>query len=185
MTRDRYFLALLPPSEIQAQILPIQQDLTETYSLKRRPNSPPHITLYPPFEWDAENVPLLIKTLQTFTQNWMPIPIQLTGFGAFKPRVIFIQPRQTSPLMELQRSLKTELETQLHLEDINRDRAFSPHITVAFCDRRKSDFSQVWLAVKNQEFNANFTVARLTLLIYQNRYWHLYQEFEFSGSSST
>ena len=178
MRRDRYFIALLPPQELQAQMQEIQQHLATTYNLKRKANSPPHITLYPPFELYPEDVPLLGETLKEFAQYQGAIPIQISGFGAFKPRVVFIEPLKTPELMQAQASLKQQIESNLDLgKDKARDRDFNPHITIAFCDRRKPNFKYIWPEVKDREFNATFTVNRLTLLIYKNRYWHLDREF--------
>jgi 2'-5' RNA ligase len=178
MTRDRYFVALLPPQELQTEMQQIQQHFATTYQLRRKANSPPHITMYPPFEWQKEDVPLLVTTLREFAQDRGAIPIQLAGFSAFKPRVIFIEPLKTPELMQAQASLKQQIESHLDLgEQKERNRPFNPHVTIAFCDRRNPDFKHIWPEVKNREFNTTFTVDRLTLLIYKNRYWHLYQEF--------
>lgn len=184
MTRDRYFIALLPPQDLQTEMRQIQQHFETTYHLKRKANSPPHITMYPPFEMNEEDVPLLVETLTEFVQYNREIPIQLAGFGAFKPRVVFIEPLKTPELMQVQESLKQQIESNLNLgEEKERDRPFNPHITIAFCDRRKPDFKHIWPEVKDREFNASFTVDRLTLLIYKNRYWHFYQAFNLNPTN--
>jgi 2'-5' RNA ligase len=179
MSRDRYFIALLPPQNIQSEIQEIQQHFEVTYHLRRKANSPPHITIQPPFEWEAENLILLTKTLAEFSQNQPSVSISLAGFAAFKPRVIFIQPLKTPELMQLQQSLKIHLETTLGIvKQEPPGRSFSPHITVAFCNPKKSDFKRAWPEAKAREFTTNFSISQLTLLIYKNRYWHICQEFE-------
>jgi 2'-5' RNA ligase len=47
----RYFIALLPPQEMQDYANQVRQHFADHYASRKAFNSPPHITLEPPFEW--------------------------------------------------------------------------------------------------------------------------------------
>lgn len=127
----RYFIALLPPQEIQAPVNTIKRQFVDRYASRKAQNSPPHITLQPPFEWSAEQV-ALEQCLLSFAHNCKPVVIQLAGFGAFALRVIYINVLKTSELLSLQAALATHLEKELTIVDPSKSRTYAPHVTVAF-----------------------------------------------------
>ncbi|MGL4501873.1 MAG: 2'-5' RNA ligase family protein, partial [Planktothrix sp.] len=97
-----FFIALLPPKPIQNQITEIKQYCAQTYNSRHALKSPPHITLQPPFQWLTEDLPSLEQHLTTFALNHAPIPITLSGFNAFPPRVLFVDVLKTPELINLQ-----------------------------------------------------------------------------------
>jgi 2'-5' RNA ligase len=88
-SNQRFFIALVPPSDIEQQITEIKLYFAEHYNTRGALNSPPHITLQPPFEWLAADVPKLEESLKAFAANRLPILVTLSGFAAFDPRVIY------------------------------------------------------------------------------------------------
>ncbi|MGH2415835.1 MAG: 2'-5' RNA ligase family protein, partial [Microcystaceae cyanobacterium] len=86
--KQRFFIALLPPQEVQQVVNQIKQRFAEVYQSRAAQKSPPHITLQPPFKWQLEDLPILTEHLQKFAQTQFSIPVTLDGFGAFRPRVI-------------------------------------------------------------------------------------------------
>ncbi|MFS8805191.1 2'-5' RNA ligase family protein [Synechococcus sp. R55.6] len=87
--KQRLFLALLPPPALQEQVTAIKQQFAEQFASQAALRSPPHITLVPPFEWPSSDLPALTGSLEAFAKQQTPVAIQLSGFGAFAPRVIF------------------------------------------------------------------------------------------------
>lgn len=186
--RKLFFVALLPPTDLQVEITEIKQYFAREYQSSHALKSPPHITLYPPFKWLPENLPQLNQCLCEFAANYAPIPVTLDGFGAFAPRVIFIHPLKTPELMTLQGDLMGYLASNLGLVDErSKNQSFAPHITVAFKDLTPSAFKAAWpkFRVKrsypggNRPFWTQFSAHNLTLLIHDRQRWNICSEFPF------
>lgn len=175
-----YFIALLPPQEIQDFAIGIKQYFADNYDSKHAFKSPPHITLQPPFEWDTSKVIDLEECLQKFVINRSSIPIVLDGYNAFVPRVIYIDVVQGADLMNLQFELMSYLETNLGIVDeMGKSRGFTPHMTVAFKDLRRGQFKAAWSEFENKDLHFEFTASKLTLLKHENKKWNISKEFDF------
>ncbi|MGD1913740.1 MAG: 2'-5' RNA ligase family protein [Rivularia sp. (in: cyanobacteria)] len=175
-----YFIALLPPQEIQDYANEVKQYFADTYNSKHAQKSPPHITLQPPFEWDSDNLPILEECLQNFARSTNVIPITLNGYNAFAPHVIYIDVVQTPDLTNLQADLMFYLENNLGILDkVGKSRSFTPHMTVAFKDLKRSKFKAAWLEFENRELHFEFNARELTLLKHENKRWNITKEFKF------
>ncbi|AKG20793.1 2'-5' RNA ligase family protein [Calothrix sp. 336/3] len=189
----RYFIALLPPQDIQAQVNQIKQHFADNYASCGAQKSPPHITLQPPFEWRDEDLPLLAASLQEFSQERQSFAITLKNYNAFPPRVIYIDvvrsplgcsPEALPQLLQLQADLLTHLETTLGISDkVAKNRPFVPHMTVAFRDLTKINFHRAWQEFQKQEIYLEFLANSLTLLLHDGDRWNVKTEFSFCGSS--
>ena len=177
-SKRRFFIALLPPQEIQDYANEVKEHFAQNYNSRKAQKSPPHITLQPPFEWQLDEVPLLEQTLSTFAQTQTPVPIILKGFGAFAPRVIYINVIKTPELMSLQGYLMAHLEESLGIVDsVSKTRPFAPHMTVAFSDLTQQNFRAAWPKFECQELEFKFTTSQLTLLIHDGSQWNVSVEF--------
>ncbi len=177
-TQHRFFLALLPPLEMQQYANQIKQRFAETYNSRAAQKSPPHITLQPPFMWQKENLVILQQSLKEFAQAQAPIPVTLSDFGAFPPKVIFINVLKTPELLQIKQDLQIHLQRSLgivHKEPKNRQ--FNPHITLASRDLSKRNFSLAWQKYKDQELYFSYTISQLTLLIHNGQKWEINQDF--------
>jgi 2'-5' RNA ligase len=179
-SKSRFFIALLPPAEIQDHAKAIKQYFADHYASHGAQKSPPHITLQPPFEWAAQEVPVLEQHLSTFAFIREPVPVTLSGFGAFPPRVIYINVLRTQELLSVQTDLMAYLETKLGIVDpVSKTRAFSPHMTVAFRDLTRQNFLAAWPEFQQRALHFEFTATQLTLLIHDNKRWKVTTEFPF------
>lgn len=179
--KARFFIALLPPQEVQQFANEVKQHFAEVYNSCAAQKSPPHITLQPPFDWEREELPQLKQKLQIFAQTQSVIPVTLKGYGAFKPRVIYINVIKTPELLAVQKELMAYLESSLSItHKVSKSRPFAPHLTVAFRDLTKNNFRQAWSEFEHQDLNFQFTVTQLTLLKHNGRCWEIEQEFQFS-----
>ena len=177
-SQRRFFIALLPPQEIQDYATDIKEYFAQNYNSRHALKSPPHITLQPPFEWSVDNVSVLEQTLSTFAQTQTSVPIILKGFAAFVPRVIYINVIKTPELMGLQSYLMAHLEESLGIVDpVSKTRPFAPHMTVAFKDLTKQNFRAAWPEFQRRELEFKFTASQLTLLIHDGRQWNVNSEF--------
>ena len=175
-----FFIALLPPLEIQAEITEIKQYFAQNYKSYHALKSPPHITVYPPFKWFPNNLPVLEQCLRDFAANHSPVPVILDGFGAFAPRVIFVHPLKTPELMAVQADLIANLESSLGLvHEQFKTRPFAPHMTVAFRDLKRQAFKAAWPEFRDRPLFFNFAATHLTLLVHNGQRWNIHTEFPF------
>lgn len=181
-----FFIALLPPVDLQAEITEIKQYFAQNYNSSHALKSPPHITLYPPFKWLTENLPILEQTLADFAASYPPVWIVLDGFGKFANRVIFVEPLKTTELIAVQADLTSYLESHLGLVDEkSKSRSFNPHMTVAFKDLKRQAFKAAWPEFRDRPFQADFIANHLTLLIHNGQRWNTHREFPFRESPTS
>ncbi|WAL61628.1 2'-5' RNA ligase family protein [Thermocoleostomius sinensis] len=174
---SRFFVGLLPPPAIQDYANQVIQDLTDRYRM-RTAKAPPHITLQPPFLWSIDAISRLHSELQTVAQAQAPVPIQLSGFGVFAPRVLFINVVKTPELLQLQSTLMAHLKQQLDIVDpVSKQRSFAPHLTVASRNVTRQSFKQAWAELAAQAVEFTFLSDRLTLFLHNGQQWHVQAEF--------
>ncbi len=173
----RYFVALLPTQEIQDYTRQVQNDICDRYTSCAALKSPPHITLLPPFEQSDSALPALEQQLQKVAQDHRSVPIDLSGYATFPPKVIYINVVKTTELMELQGALVADPVIR-SLTDQNPElRPFVPHITVAFRDLTPQNFAAAWTEFKDQSVEFQFNATALTLLIHDGKRWQVKAEF--------
>ncbi|MBE9181842.1 2'-5' RNA ligase family protein [Oculatella sp. LEGE 06141] len=173
----RFFIALLPPQAIQEYADGVIQELSDRYHT-RTAKAPPHVTLQPPFRWSLEAIATLEDCLYRFATEQMAVPITLAGFGAFAPRVLYINVLKTTELLTLQASLMLRLEQTLAIVDpVAKRRPFAPHMTVASRNLTRSIFKQAWTELQQRRIEFQFVGDRLTLLIHDGHRWHIRSEF--------
>lgn len=182
MTKDkpslsRFFVAIVPPLPIQTYAANLMQMLGDRYQM-RASKSPPHVTLYAPFQWPVEQLSSLETALQAFTSSYPSIPIYLSGFGAFRPRVLYVHVERTSELLNLQVQLMVHFETALELVDpVAKRRPFTPHLTLASRNVTKQTFYLAWDELQPHAAEFEFVGDRLTLLHHRGDRWHIQAEY--------
>lgn len=182
MVSQRFFIALVPPPEIQAAVNDIKQYFAEHYGSRKAFNSPPHITLQAPFEWSDEQGELP-EGLRQFAMERVGGAIALRNFGAFPPKVVYVDVAQTPYIMALQQDLATFMDSTYGVTD-RRYTNFCPHMTVAFRDLTQAAFHQAWPEFSQKPFKADFTAEALTLLRHDGQCWQIYQNYPFSSVNS-
>ncbi|NJM99121.1 MAG: 2'-5' RNA ligase family protein [Phormidesmis sp. RL_2_1] len=182
----RFFVALLPPVEVQAKANAVKEIMRDQYASKAAFRSPPHVTLLAPFEWPIAELPRLASTLAQFAAGQLPVPITLDGFGAFSPHVIYINVVKSDRIMTIQPELLLHLDNTLGLvSQRDRNRSFVPHLTVAFRDLKPNMFRKAWSVFQHQEIHFDFTVHQLTLLIHDGNRWSVKEDYDFASSPTS
>ncbi|WP_414513367.1 2'-5' RNA ligase family protein [Nostoc sp. PCC 9305] len=182
---SRFFIALLPPQNIQDYANEIKQYFADRYTSRGALKSPPHITLQPPFEWADDNLPLLEASLKEFASRQQQVAITLKGFNAFAPRVIYINVVRSQELLTLQADFMAYTESNLQIFDkVSKTRPFAPHLTVAFRDLTKQNFKAAWPEFENRQLHFEFTADKLTLLLHDGKRWNINREFAFFAGSN-
>ncbi len=183
--KRRFFVALLPPSDVQSEVNEVKGVMRDRFDSKAAFRSPPHITLHAPFEWPVSAIDRLQDSLSKFAYTQMPVPVSLDGFNAFSPHVIYIDVVKSTSLMTLHPKLITHLETDIALVSRQEHkRAYVPHLTVAFRDLKPNMFRKAWAEFQRQEFHADFTASHLSLLVYSGNLWTVKESYEFVGSKA-
>jgi 2'-5' RNA ligase len=178
-----YFIALLPPEGIQEEVTAYKQHFAENYQTRQALKSPPHVTLQAPFEWEVQKQGLLEDFLQGFAEGRVPVPLVLSGFGSFPPRVVYINVKKTPELLLFQSELAAGLNQSLGIYDPkSKGRSFSPHMTIAFKDLRRHNFNMGWAEFKDRELYHECLAHHLTLLIFRDRRWHICREFPLNAA---
>lgn len=174
-----YFIALLPPEEIQEEVRQFKLEAKERFGSERALRSPAHITLWPPFRYADERLPHLKDTLKEFAYVQQPFPLTLKDFAAFKPRVIYVDVLESTELSKLYYDLRKHLHLETDLEVEEPQRPFHPHMTVAFRDLERERFPEAWEHFSQQRYERTFTANRFALLRYRKNEWHVESEFLF------
>jgi len=133
--KNLYFIALLPTSPIAEHALTLQKYFQDHYGSQASLRSPPHITLHMPFSWRDDREGELFDAIRTFAAGQHAFPVQLSNYGCFKPRVIFIQVKPNLALDALQKELHRFCKQKLGIFNaLYKDQPYHPHLTLAFRD---------------------------------------------------
>lgn len=180
---NRFFIALLPPPNIQDHVNNIKQYFADNYASCGAQKSPPHITLQPPFVMPDTEISILERYLREFAQKQQQLTITLSGFAAFPPHVIYINVLKSQALLQQQANLMNALEINLGIVDeVAKSRPFTPHLTVAFRDLTKQNFYTAWPEFQQRQLYFEFTASHLTLLIHDGKRWNIKSEFPYQNS---
>ncbi|MDH3650713.1 MAG: 2'-5' RNA ligase family protein [Saprospiraceae bacterium] len=178
MKHRLYFVAVVPPDEIQREVVQFKKFAAQHFKSIHALKSPPHITVIPPFWWNPDRINEIIDGLTSIVCQMPPFDVLLHGFGCFVPRVIYIDVGKSPPLADLHRGLKDLYLRQWNLRPDKRDQ-YHPHMTIAFKDLSKSQFYLAWDYFKNKIYQANFDANTISLLEHDGRRWHQHSVISF------
>eukprot|EP01134_Creolimax_fragrantissima_P003317 CFRG3317T1 len=165
----RWTVAITFPRNIQEDIESIVRDITHRYQTHTS-RAPPHITLIPPFERQLSDIDCVRTALDVFMKKRTSIGVRLNNFNTFPPRVVFIDVKKTTELVELKQTLEAYL---LMSCDVPKDRhpQFNPHVTVASRDLCNVKFNEMWAELRQKEFIREWDSNCVTLMRYENHSW--------------
>ncbi|MEI9919284.1 MAG: 2'-5' RNA ligase family protein [Bacteroidota bacterium] len=168
MSRSKYLIAILPPEPFASEIYKLKESFRDQYNTKGSLNSPAHITLHMPFEFDNEEK-LLVAFKKISIENFT---IELKDFGCFEPRVIFVGVKENPALAACQLNVMDFCKRELNIFNAGyKDQPFHPHVTVAFRDLKRDSFKRAWDEFKSRSYNAVFECNRISLLKHDGRFW--------------
>jgi len=107
-----FFIAIIPPSPISADIDQIRKQCSLDYQVYAALKPPVHITLIPPFKLDSALEGKLISDLEC-CRNFKPFDQELHNYDGFPPKVIFIKANKSHGIAQLYRILKIRLKPYL------------------------------------------------------------------------
>lgn len=174
-----YFIAIVTPDEINEQCLLWKNYMLRQYGCKVALRSPAHITLIPPFSMKPEKEKGLQQLMDQFAKGQQPFPVHVKDFGAFAPKVIYLDVESNDPLNECRMALEKVLIDKGGFGIKKEDRPFHPHITIANRDLDKKDFRLAWEHFKELHYKAGFTAADICLLRHNGNAWDIYSRSVF------
>lgn len=172
-----YFIALLPDERLLEEITQIKKEIRTRFGPNHALKLPPHITLQIPFNMPQDREPILEENLQNFSRNEEKFEIRLDGFGAFKPRVIYIKIQQPEALVQLHERLQEMLMHSIGLSEREQVENLHPHVTLATRDVKKEVFKEMWSEFRNREFSAAFKAEELYVFKHNGKTWDIWQKF--------
>lgn len=178
--QQKYFIAIIPSDPVFSEIETIKKNVSEKYNNKSALKSPAHITLHMPFEWKEEKEELLVNSLHSFNFS-EPFTVELNNYSSFEPKVVFIDVLHNAALNRLQKELVQHIKQKLNIfNQADDQRAYHPHVTIAFRDLKKSAFYEMMEEYKNKTFSAVFNVNSFFLLKHNGKNWLPYKEIPFT-----
>lgn len=174
-----YFIALIPDTRLKEKIYSIKERINKKYKASHALKLPAHITLQIPFKIDSGEEERLIKILANFTEMQERFTVELSGFGAFPPRVLFIKIKNHQPIKIVHKNLQELLEENFNLRKNEKTNEIHPHITVVTRDLSRENFQMAWAALKEKEFRESFLAQSLFLLKHNRKNWDILEEFHF------
>lgn len=173
----KYFIAIVPEGPVQVQATELKNMMKEKFNLKYALKSPAHITLKMPFSWNENKEEKLGEKLEGFCKSIEPFKLDLNGFDKFGNRVIFIDLKKNQYLTDIQLLLSKFCKAELKLAEELSDRAYHPHMTIAFKDIKPKFFDEYWGFIKTQTFKEKFEVNDIALLKRVEGKWEVVRRF--------
>src|SRR5687767_2144075 len=171
-------IAIVLPEPLFSFVKHQQLYIAETWDCRMALRTPPHITVIPPLSIRQDEWPELESIVFKASEKGRPFTLEVTGFDAFKPRVIFLKTNLPKELVKLYTDLRNRIEMKLpHLLYRYPDRTFTPHITLAYRDVEPEQFREIWNYYKDQKALFKIHIDRLSLLNNIDKKWKLERDF--------
>lgn len=182
--KSKYFIAIIPESVLNEQIISLKRYMQTHYNSKLSLNSPAHITLHMPFKKEEKHESRMFELLHHIASENRAFTVRTKDFNVFAPRVIYIDIEHNDALIKLQKSVARHTRMELQqFNDTHRNRGFNPHITIAFRDLKKAMFTSAWEEFSHKSFRESFQVRQIWLLKHNGKVWEPYQSFHLQPSS--
>ena len=179
-----YLLALLPPPPLAEEIHQIRLECSKKFDVYKALRPPVHITLYQPFVVEEVFEKQLFRVLEQSTAGLSSFTQKLENFGCFSNKVVFINALKTAELSNLHKAI-TSIFGKNNVDkspDKQINKAFSPHITIAYRDVQPDVFTKIWQEYNNQTFKRNYEVDHFSILKHDKVKWSPIKDFSLRSS---
>jgi len=173
-----YFIALIPPDPLKSKIAELKITFSEKFRSTHSLNSPPHVTLVPPFRANETKTEQLINNLEELVSTQSVFELFIKGSGAFKPRVIYLDIEKSKSADALRQALISRIMPNFS------DTKSKLHITLASRDLSTDMFFKAWKVYKDLSFADSFLVDHVYLLKHDGKIWQIEREFQFENKFS-
>lgn len=174
--QNLFFLAIVPPASTARKLDKLRHEVWHRFNSQHGLNSPPHITLIPPFKMAPAAADELCEALQKLVLKFKPFGITGTGVNHFDQKTIYAAVDSNESLLALQQSLQSLL-VRLNLRTDRPDRKYTPHLTLAFKDLNKVKFKPAFQFLKAQNISLEFEASQIVLLQHSGKRWLMARKF--------
>ena len=181
--KNIYFIAIVPNLSVRGLIKALKEEMKERFNAKHALKSPAHITLQMPFKRAQDFEVRLVNTLKAFASQQQAFKTELSGFGCFSPRVLFVKVNDHNPIAAICRDLKKVLSDTLDFKSDKITSKFHPHMTIATRDLSKLEFNKAWPEYEKRKFSSSFWANGISLLKHNGKHWEIHREFSFQKKS--
>src|SRR6187549_504994 len=115
---NEYQLVLSPPENLRSKIHQVKQDFADSYENTTALFSKPHVALvnFAQYQMMEDK---LVNRLQTIAMGMPAAKIELKDYGSFPAHTIYINITSKLPLQNLVKTLRTEAQRLMKLNDEN------------------------------------------------------------------
>ena len=177
----KYFIALVPEGSIQEEATALKEEMRDLFHVKYALKSPAHVTIKMPFTYNELKEERLLAKLEKFFSTFKGFDLTFKNFDHFGRRVIFVALKASPSLNNLQEALGNFCKLELKLVKELSDRAFHPHMTIAFKDLKAKNFDLYWKHIKTKKFQAQYAVKDVALLKRIAGRWEVVHRFPLLG----
>lgn len=171
--RNLYFIAIVPPHDVAQTLDMVRHQIWQQFGPSHALNSPPHITLIPPFKMEESSRASLKQQINKVTLALNTFPLKAEGISAFEQHTLFLKVHLSPELASLQQNVKKLVTEQLQIKPDRPERDYHPHFTLAFKDLKKTHFQTVLTFLQAKNLHFNFQVSQICLLRHSGKRWLL------------
>jgi 2'-5' RNA ligase len=179
MLMNKYFIAILPDFKLASEIISFRRKYMTGLNEKDEHKKFPHITLQHTFSKTPEIEEALRPFLLSLAERRHRFEINLSGFGQFNHRVIFIEVVENPALVQLYQEIKQILLTKMDFASNEVSVKYHPHITLEK-KIKSADFNFYWEKIEDQKFNGEFLCNSFSLMRHNGRVWEEIEKFVFT-----
>lgn len=178
--QDLWFAALMLPATLSARVETVTEELSSKFQTGVS-TAPPHITLIPPFRMGDRDLATLEAALDTFSNACTPVQMDVSGFGCFQPRVLYVDVVR-GEIIDAKERLDAVVQERCPFVPRDR-RGFNPHVSVASKRVTPDSFAEAWAYLKDRDFEGSWVGNEITLLKFDDRShaWSAYRTFKLVG----
>lgn len=167
-----YFIAIHIPSPIGSEIRVFQQEMADQFQSSRQLRIPVHITLIPPFRFEAEE-----QVIEAFENTVSSLSfvgvVTLNGFNQFREKVLFVAVEPNEELNQMRSEVFERITNELTLEWPDYTSNFHPHVTIANRDLSHNAFKKAWPTFKDRPYYRKFDKIEIVLYKHIEGIWEV------------
>ncbi|USN52668.1 MAG: 2'-5' RNA ligase family protein [Candidatus Nomurabacteria bacterium] len=151
----------------------MRNDIARTFDVHEALRIPPHITLFYPFDTEAENIGRLQHDLDKLVKLITALPLSVVGFKPFDNEVWFLDLEQKAELHAIKDAITHLIKSSLNIVDQRRFSDVYFHCTLAFRDVTPEKFEAIGEYLKDRQPPIDYFVLDAVAILeqQQDRTW--------------
>lgn len=169
---ERFFIGVSAPESVAARVHEFRLWVGQHYGCKSGFQTPPHVTLVPPFfAAGPETLDEIEKSLGEFSMTMRGFKTRLEGFDAFGDRTVFISPVSDPAWEAAHRAIYQKLGHDMPGLIQPDKRPFRPHMTIANRDIPAGTSGEMLSYLRSVGMSVEFPVDNISLYEFINGVW--------------